>query len=168
MNGYIMLIIVLITGLLSLLYGIYNLIKFKSVKEIGSLDLNQNQIELYKGKYTITVIGALHLKKLPFRIKSHAGNKIDIYENILKYRYFKAGKFRLDYAYFSIEGNGIYDFDFYLEDVAFPVIKAERNPDHLSFIIKQYSSSIRFIAGLILIILGLHITLFSIGWILHY
>ncbi|KGO92154.1 hypothetical protein [Flavobacterium subsaxonicum] len=163
MDNYFNFFYLLAAGLLLILLATYNYRRFYKTKIIASFfaDTEKHIFLLAKtGKYTVEVIGAELVNKISITVINLRDNKkADIYQALLRHRGIKNSKITEDYCYFIANQAGDYSISINNRKTASP---------HLSFIIKEYTSTFSFIAMLLCAILGAMALLITIFFALSY
>jgi len=179
MNDYILVCIFLVGVLLLIISFRYNK-KRLNVREIASFSMldPKKTIEFTKsGKYSLVIKGGAIVNKFPVSIVSDMDSeKVDLYENVIKFRDIKNASVEVTYCYFTIAKPGIYsiiikDYEkvsikHYVPRILTSTINAEVPIERLSIAIKDYYSSSSYTLFIMPLIFGVLMLMLSISLIL--
>ncbi|WP_100616056.1 hypothetical protein [Confluentibacter citreus] len=160
-----------IAGLAMFFFGMKTLIKKYKSKTIAELNFTENPSEINikkKGLYAVCFIGGGHANnkdKFDLQITNN-GNKIDVLEKQIKFKFRHNGKLSTEFYHFEIKNIGKYKFEF--KNIADLEVKESmllskrmfQNTlpvNNVGIVIKETSSNSKFIIGLLMAVFGFNI-----------
>jgi hypothetical protein len=158
-----------IIGLIMFIFGIKILIEYLRNKISSELKLTENEINFEKvGIYSICVVGGGYANNLgTFEAKiTHNETEINTIEKQLKFKFHYKGRLATEFYMFRIEFPGMHKISIKnIEDLEVKesmlfskrLFQKKLPIEKIDLIIKETSSSSRFIIGLIITILGINI-----------
>ena len=161
-----------IIGLVMFFFGGKILIEKYRNKIISELKLAENEINFEKvGSYSICVVGGGYANNLGnFEAKiTNNGTELDTIEKQLKFKFHHKGRLATEFYQFEVESPGIHKIIFKnIEDlevkesmlVSKRLFQKKLPIEKISIIVKETSSSSKFIIGLLMTIFGFNIA----GW----
>ncbi|MCK6608640.1 MAG: hypothetical protein L6Q46_10135 [Flavobacterium sp.] len=163
-----------IIGLVMFVFGIKTLIKNYRNEIISELKLTENEINFQKiGTYSISVVGGSYANNLGnFETQiTHNETKLNTIEKNLKFKFHYKGRLATEFYSFEIENLGIHKiFIKNIEDlevkesmlVSKRLFQKKLPIEKIGLIVKETSSSSKFIIGLLMTVFGINISIWGI------
>lgn len=155
-------------------FGIKTLIKNYRNEIISELKLTENEINFQKnGTYSICVVGGGYANNLGnFETQiTHNETKLNTIEKLLKFKFHYKGRLATEFYSFKIENIGIHKiFIKNIEDlevkesmlVSKRLFQKKLPIEKIGLIVKETSSSTKFIIGLLMTVFGINISIWGI------
>ncbi|PKQ46115.1 hypothetical protein CSW08_05060 [Confluentibacter flavum] len=152
-------------------FGMKTLIKKYRSRTIAELNFTENPSEIYikkTGTYAVCIIGGGYANnKGDFDLHiTNNGNKLDVLEKQMKFKFRHKGKLATEFYHFEIKNMGKYKFEFKniadLEAKESMLLSKRMFQNTLSvnnvgIVIKETSSNTKFIIGLLMAVFGFNI-----------
>lgn len=163
-----------IIGLVMFVFGIKTLIKNYRNEIISELKLTENEINFQKiGTYSICIVGGGYANNLGnFETQiTHNETKLNTIEKLLKFKFHYKGRLATEFYSFEIENLGIHKiFIKNIEDlevkesmlVSKRLFQKKLPIEKIGLIVKETSSSTKFIIGLLMTVFGINISIWGI------